>query len=808
LLYKSVSVSGEVVEWYELKYDVEGNVVERKDANGNTTIFDYYLNTGLLKTSSVKVGLDTFTTTFSYDSNGNLEYKTNPDGGVTTFTREESGTGNVADKQNPNKVSTSYFYDSFNRITSVATGLFDGSEGTITNYFYNENGDLIRILDSKGNITSFEYDKVGQMIKRTSPLNQSIELDYDGNGNVIWEKTPNGHVKINEYDDEDRIISKKISGGKNYSFGYDDNGNVNFISDVDTIVELEYEKKGNKYVLKSEKSSYNNAHGVNLEFQNNERGQRVSMVAGDVGTFTYGYDNGGRLTSIINHKNEEFLFDYDSANRLRRITRPGSVSDLYFDANSFVTSIVHAKPGFQAFSQLNYTRDLVGNRTSMHSMWEKKTYSYDHDSQLTNVYAGIESQGDTLQSVESFTYDSLGNRTSDQNGSYGYDLKSQRLEEDFFWNYYYDNNGNMILKSKKGDIKTFFRYTYNPENQLTRMEEYASDNLVKEIVYRYDALGRRFEKLVLSGSTSRKTNWIYDGQEILAEYINDNLGAIYTQSTMRTDDTLAVDIKATELATKLGSYYYHKDGLGSVIDISDSNGHLIQHYQYSSFGEILKIINSTGQEVTNDAPVKTAYSFTNREWDKDLNMYYYRARYYAANIGRFVSEDSFAGILSLPYTLLTKYAYGYNNSQSVADPMGQDGWNIDPNTYHGNWCGWENKDNDIYDDYEKPPISYRDRTCREHDKGLYTADLFGNLYVDLKFSWDMLTNPESWKNENGNYTLRDFGEAMLYGVGMLVVAVFRFVKNLFLAIKEELSSWKIDIGIHGINLRKFRIKIW
>jgi RHS repeat-associated protein len=38
-------------------------------------------------------------------------------------------------------------------------------------------------------------------------------------------------------------------------------------------------------------------------------------------------------------------------------------------------------------------------------------------------------------------------------------------------------------------------------------------------------------------------------------------------------------------------------------------------------------------------------AFTGREWDPEIGLYYYRARYYDPKVGRFVGEDpiGFAG---------------------------------------------------------------------------------------------------------------------------------------------------------------------
>jgi len=40
------------------------------------------------------------------------------------------------------------------------------------------------------------------------------------------------------------------------------------------------------------------------------------------------------------------------------------------------------------------------------------------------------------------------------------------------------------------------------------------------------------------------------------------------------------------IAPSSGSYFFLKDGLGSIIDITNSSGNIVQHYVYSSFGKI------------------------------------------------------------------------------------------------------------------------------------------------------------------------------------------------------------------------------
>ena len=216
---------------------------------------------------------------------------------------------------------------------------------------------------------------------------------------------------------------------------------------------------------------------------------------------------------------------------------------------------------------------------------------------------------------------------------------------------------------------------YSSENQLIKIETFVSNNKIKEVDYYYDALGRRSRKVVQDFQNSANNDerqYVYDGQEILAELDgSDNTLAVYTHSTLRTDDTLAVDVQDTKLASSTGTYYYLKDALGSIVDIANSAGNIVQHYSYSSFGKILGITNGAGVDISSNPNVKTSYGFTNREHDSESGMMYYRARYMMPEIGRFIQEDPHPGNMINPITGINKYSYVVNNPLRFTDSAGR-----------------------------------------------------------------------------------------------------------------------------------------
>ena len=246
-----------------------------------------------------------------------------------------------------------------------------------------------------------------------------------------------------------------------------------------------------------------------------------------------------------------------------------------------------------------------------------------------------------LATPQAFAYDAVGNRTT---GGMVVNAGNQ-LTADATHSYQYDDNGNLIRKTLLA-TGNFMQYTYDAENRLTKVEDFAAGNptAIATSTYRYDGLGRRIEK-VANGQTKR---YIYDGEDILLEYDGANvLQARYTHGP-GIDEPIAV--------TKGGSmFFYHQDGLGTVTDLTDSAGATGKSYSYDAYGTI---VEQTG---TVDQP----YTYTGRELDQETGLYYYRARYYDSQVGRFLRPDpiGFSGGINL-------YGYVAGNPVRFSDPRG------------------------------------------------------------------------------------------------------------------------------------------
>jgi RHS repeat-associated protein len=246
--------------------------------------------------------------------------------------------------------------------------------------------------------------------------------------------------------------------------------------------------------------------------------------------------------------------------------------------------------------------------------------------------------------LETFNYDPVGNRTnSNQNGSSGFNQANQLLEDANF-TYQYDNNGNLTLKTPKTP-GPFTSYEYDAENKLVRA---VINGTIAN--YKYDGLGRRVEKEVISVGTT-VTRYVYDNEDILLELNGSNqIIARYTHGP-GIDEPLIMEKNAQ-------SFYYHADGLGSITELTNQSGTVVQRYTYSSFGKI---------ESQLDPNFIQPYTYTSREFDAETGLYYYRARTYDSAAGRFSQEDPmrFAGDST------NFYAYVSNNPVNRVDPTGR-----------------------------------------------------------------------------------------------------------------------------------------
>ena len=261
-----------------------------------------------------------------------------------------------------------------------------------------------------------------------------------------------------------------------------------------------------------------------------------------------------------------------------------------------------------------------------------RNYGYDAVDRLTTA-----SYTSPLQPNENYAYDAVGNRTASQlSASYTYQ-RFNRLANTSTANCSYDLNGNLISRT---DSTGTTQYAWDFENRLRQVT--LPNGLT--VTYKYDALGRRIQRIP---STGVSTSFVYDGPDVVKDINSDG-------STVEYLNGLSVDNKLRLTDSRLpGSLYFVQDHLGSTTGLTNSTGSSVSQISYDSFGN------------ANTSSNLTRYAYTGREFDPDTGLYYYRARWYDAKVGRFISEDpiGFGGGVN-------KFGYVKDNPQNATDPSG------------------------------------------------------------------------------------------------------------------------------------------
>lgn len=238
----------------------------------------------------------------------------------------------------------------------------------------------------------------------------------------------------------------------------------------------------------------------------------------------------------------------------------------------------------------------------------------------------------------------------------------------------YDKNGNLIDDGER-------KYSYDYRNRLAKVETYDADRKEKlkkvSLIasFRYDLLGRRVEKTSYDGgkkdSVTRYAYAGYDAVEETDHSVRD--GKRETLAATREyvygngiDDVLAVTVSRPGTKERNATYFYHKDRLGSVVALTDAKGKTVANYAYDEFGRAFSRKPGNEAGTLKESPIGDSRLYTGREYDRETGLYYYRARYYSADLGRFLSRDPVGTA-----DQVNPYSYVANNPLKYVDPTGK-----------------------------------------------------------------------------------------------------------------------------------------
>ena len=549
-----------------------------------------------------------------------------------------------------NKHSKTEYYDAYGKIIKVKEN--NGSQAHLSLYEYDAIGNIIKITDDQGNITQVLYDSLGRKIKMDDPDMGTWLYEYDKAGNLKKQTDAKQQVLEFTYDALNRLIVKKTPKKVRARYIYDDKtkanciGRLSKVSDLSGSTEFYYDVLGRE--TKSVKTVGGEPYAVIRSYDALDR--LIVLKYPDNSILNYIYCPQGiiKVKDVTDPKNVyEYIksVQYSETNQIKHIIYGNDTyTDYVYNPKTLrVSHFSTVSPASGKIQEFEYKFNKSGNVTFIYDHVNSGTQSFVYDN-LNRLILASGNYG-TLN----YEYDPIGNMISKEGVALSYG-KAGKLPHavtkfgDIVIDY--DANGNMI---KKGNMQL----AYDVENRLAKVSNRVNDlSIVSSFVY--DGDGGRVKKITAAGTTT------YIGSLFETDYSGTKTKYIYSGSNRICSITQGLSSQEATPVIR----YFHSDHLGSSNIITDKNGEVVELSEYTPYGSFSRIDGANPQT----GPPNSHY-FTGKELDPSTGLYFYGARYYDPQIGRFTQADT---IVQSPYDSqsLNRYSYCRNNPINYVDPTG------------------------------------------------------------------------------------------------------------------------------------------
>ena len=500
------------------EYDAKGNRIKMIDALGHTTIYEYEpIFNHVTKITHANGSV----TENQYDSFGNRIQEIKDVGGLNVQTNwTYDAQGNVLSQQLRNQRSptdivmqtTTYQYNSYGNLTKETD-----PEGNLTQYEYDILGNRKKVIDANDHTTTYQHDDLNRLIKITDPLGYTTEYSYDGNNNRTKIKKQISSTSYQsttyQYDLRNRMTRQSDtlpSIPLTTFYHYDDNDNRTSITDPRGMV------THFQYDLQNRLSVVSDALSNITENLYDVVGNRIRSIDANGHYTYYQYDALNRLTREIRKIGDiaatpdsddivsQNIYDTGSAIPMADCLNPQCSGPIPGSSN--IAHSIDPENKYRYFKYDNINRRVMTLRKVNDSTDVKDADDWAEIAQYDDV-DNLLTQIDANGNANTYSYQLNNWKSSDANA----------LAETTF--YSYDGIGNLLTStSANGNVTTNL---YNPRNELINV----SDSLGQIASYSYDGIGNR---LTETDGNSNTTSYQYDWTSRLIS-VTDAMGQATTQ---------------------------------------------------------------------------------------------------------------------------------------------------------------------------------------------------------------------------------------------------------------------------------------
>ncbi|MGG1895570.1 RHS repeat-associated core domain-containing protein [Brevibacillus formosus] len=525
---------------------------------------------------------------------------------------------------------TNYQTDRFGKVTLKE--ISDGETSQAWSMRFDHNDNLVYLQDPENNVNVYGYDTLGNLTSVLENGTTTAEYTYNSLAWKLSEKNPETKAETYTYDKSGLVKSYKDKNGVTFNYDYSPFHELTKVSSGTAFYEERvYDPQSG--LLLSENNHTGNA--ISYGYDGFHRKNRQTMMGKDY-QLLYS-DNDDSVDTLVyparsavsgSAPSMKVEYSYDNANRLNSVAIPGVGTTTYtYDiSNSGETNAI-SYPGQPTAMQQSISS--FGEKTALnHADGWNETNGYD-------LFGNITSQKRSGTNYGLFVYDKLSR------------IKEESVEGNVK-QYAYDKRGNrQVYANAPGNILSSYEMKHDLFN---RLQEYKDEK--GTTTYTYYPGGLRATKQQ-TGSVTDTTHYVYLNGQVIEELTQD--GRVKARNVFGNQLIWRKDY-ASNLE---GNYYYNSHG--DVVKIKDSNGNVLNTYDYDIWGNL--IADKVKETISNP------FTYAGEIYDKESGFYYLRARYYDPKIGRFISEDTYKGQVDNPLSL-NLYTYVENNPLRYKDPTG------------------------------------------------------------------------------------------------------------------------------------------